>query len=79
MVISMATDDKLNSQSRIDVICHIFSCCTHQEQLCLLKKLPDYLKRDFVGLLPQELAVKIVSYLEPEDVLRNCLLVSMYQ
>lgn len=64
-----------DSDSRVELLCDLFSRCTHREQVVVLEQLPEYLKRDFVSLLPPELVMKILCYLDPMDVL-GCLLVS---
>lgn len=66
---------RLNGPLRVELLCKLFSQCSHQEQVTLMERLPVYLRRDFLSLLPPELVVKILYYLEPSDVF-NCLLVS---
>ena len=72
-------DDPLNalSGSRLtDAVCKLYSLCSHTQQVVLMNELlPLYLKRDFISLLPPEIVVKILSYLEAGDIFR-CLLVS---
>ena len=60
----------------LDVICELFSRCSHGQQVQLMEdRFPRFLKRDFVTLLPPEIVAKILSCLETGDVFR-CLLVS---
>lgn len=68
--------DLLSTINLMDIVCDIFSHCSHTEQVTLLEeRLPLYLKRDFVSILPPEIVIKILSYLETGDIFR-CLLVS---
>ena len=60
----------------VDALCESFSRCSHRQQVQLMEdRLPQFLKRDFLTLLPPEIVVKILGYLETGAVF-NCLLVS---
>ena len=60
----------------VETICELFSKCSLRQQVHLMKdRLPEFLKRDFIALLPPEIVSKILSYLETGSVF-NCLLVS---
>jgi len=50
----------------------LISCCGSQQLWHLQQKLPDFLYRDFIHLLPPELTEKILSYLCPRDLLFSC-------
>ena len=67
--------EELDPSSRIELLCKLFSQCSHHEQVILMERLPVYLRRDFLGLLPSELVTKILCYLRLGDVF-NCLSVS---
>ena len=59
-----------------DIVCNAFSRCSHRQQVRLMDEcLPAYLRRDFLSLLPPELVLKILSYIDLVDLCR-CLLVS---
>ena len=59
-----------------DLVCSVFSRCSHRQQVRLMDEcLPVYLQRDFLSLLPPELVLKILGYVDPVGLCR-CLLVS---
>ncbi len=65
----------LDRSSRVDLMCELFDLCPHREQIEILARLPGFLLRDFIGLLPPELVEKILCYLHGQDVF-TCMLVS---
>ena len=67
--------EELDASSRIELLCRLFSQCSHHEQVILMERLPVYLRRDFLSLLPTELVPKILCYLRLGDVF-SCLSVS---
>ena len=68
--------DSLEESQLVEAVCELFSRCSHRQQVLLMDdRLPIFLKRDFVSLLPPEIVVIILGYLEPRDIFR-CLLVS---
>ncbi len=65
----------LDRPSRVDLLCDLFGHCTHREQVEVLERLPGFLVRDFIILLPPELVQKIICYLSGRDIF-TCMLVS---
>lgn len=72
----MSLLDTVEDIQLVDAVCELFSRCSHRQQVELVEdRLPMFLKRDFVSLLPPEMVVKILSFLEAGDIFK-CLLVS---
>lgn len=71
----MASDDD-DSKNRISAVHEAFRQCNHREQVQLLDELAKYCKRDFLTLLPLEMAEKILSYIPLSCVLGACIRVS---
>ena len=68
--------DDVEDHQLVDLVCELFSHCSHRQQLELLKdRLPRFLKRDFLSLLPPEVVGHVLRFLGVRDVFR-CLLVS---
>ena len=67
----------LDRLSRIELLCDLFSHCTHREQVEILERLPAFLQRDFLSLLPPELVVLILSYFDAKEIFK-CMLVSRH-
>ena len=68
--------DGIEEHQLVDAVCELFSRCSHRQQLELLQdRLPRFLRRDFVSLLPPELVSHLLRFLTVRDVFR-CLLVS---
>ena len=63
---------------RVETIRELFSQCSHQEQLALLKELPKFLCRDFISQLPMEMVSDVLNYLDPVHVISSCMLVSCW-
>lgn len=65
----------LDRRSRVELMCELYGHCTHREQVEILERLPGFLLRDFIALLPPELVEKILCYFEGRDIF-TCMLVS---
>jgi len=63
---------KLEPEQQTLTLNQLISCCGSQQLWHLQQKLPDFLYRDFINLLPPELTEKILSYLSPKDLLFCC-------
>ena len=75
-MMSTSVVDDLGEDQLVELMCELFSRCSHRQQVCLLEdRLPRFLQRDFVSLLPPEIVGHILRFLEARDVFR-CLLVS---
>jgi len=62
----------LSSEEQTLTLNQLISCCGSEQLWHLQQKLPDFLYRDFVSLLPPELTEKILSYLPPSSLLSCC-------
>jgi len=62
----------LTSEEQTLTLNQLISCCGSEQLWHLQQKLPDFLYRDFVSLLPPELTEKILSYLSPSSLLACC-------
>ena len=68
--------DNISDFQLVEAVCKLFSRCSHRQQVQLMdNRLPIFLKRDFLTLLPPELVIRILSFLEEGDIFK-CLLVS---
>lgn len=65
-------------ESRARFILEVFEQCSLAEQLNLLSRLTQCLKRDFLVSLPLETSERILSYLNPTFVVRTCMLVRIF-
>lgn len=71
----MSILDNMDEFQLANVVCELFSRCSHRQQVQLMDdRLPLFLKRDFLTLLPPELVLKILKFLDTGDVFK-CLLV----
>ena len=71
-----AAAEIMGSKGKADVVRQAFLRCSHQEQVELVYEFTDYLKRDFLTLLPPELSEIILSHLPVSCVLGACVQVS---
>jgi len=62
----------LSSEEQTVTLNQLISCCGSEQLWHLQQKLPDFLYRDFVSLLPPELTEKILSYLPASSLLSCC-------
>ena len=62
----------LEPEQQTTTLNQLISCCGSQQLWHLQQKLPDFLYRDFITLLPPELTEKILSFLCPRDLLYCC-------
>lgn len=62
----------LSSEEQTVTLNQLISCCGSEQLWHLQQKLPEFLYRDFVSLLPPELTEKILSYLPPASLLSCC-------
>lgn len=62
----------LSSEEQTLTLNQLIACCGSEQLWHLQHKLPDFLYRDFVQLLPPELTEKILSYLPPVTLLSCC-------
>jgi F-box/WD-40 domain protein 2 len=62
----------LSSDEQTVTLNQLIACCGSEQLWHLQQKLPDFLYRDFVSLLPPELTEKILSYLPPASLLSCC-------
>jgi len=62
----------LEPEQQTDTLNQLISCCGSQQLWHLQQKLPDFLYRDFINLLPPELTEKILSNVSPRDLLYCC-------
>jgi len=62
----------LSSQEQTTTLTELISCCGSDQLWHLQQKLPDFLYRDFIQLLPPEIAEKILTYLCPASLLTSC-------
>ena len=71
----MSIIDSMDELQLTSAVCELFSRCSHRQQVHLMEdRLPLFLKRDFLTLLPPELVLKILTFLETGNVFK-CLLV----
>jgi len=66
------TFSTLSSEQQTTTLNQLIECCGSEQLWHLQHKLPDFLYRDFVQLLPPELTEKILSYLPTKDLLSCC-------
>jgi len=62
----------LSNEEQTLTLNQLIACCGSEQLWHLQHKLPDFLYRDFVQLLPPELTEKILSYLPPTSLLACC-------
>lgn len=58
-------------ESRAGVLLELVKICPYDQQLTFLELLQQYLHKDFIGLLPENLVKKVLSYLSVSDAI-NC-------
>lgn len=66
------TFSSLSCEEQTVTLNQLIAKCGSEQLWHLQHKLPDFLYRDFVSLLPPELTEKILSYLPPADLLSCC-------
>merc|ERR1719228_2787094 len=66
------TFSSLSCEEQTLTLNQLIAKCGSEQLWHLQHKLPDFLYRDFVSLLPPELTEKILSYLPPEGLLACC-------
>jgi len=64
--------ESLNSEEQTLTLNQLISSCGSEQLWHLQHKLPDFLYRDFVSLLPPEITEKILSFLTPDSLLSAC-------
>lgn len=55
---------------RVTALNHIIDLCEPSQVRHVMKVIEPQFQRDFISLLPRELALQVLSYLEPTDLLR---------
>jgi hypothetical protein len=68
----IATFSNLSCEEQTVTLNQLITKCGSQQLWYLQHKLPDFLYRDFVSMLPPELTEKILSYLSPGGLLSCC-------
>jgi len=63
---------RLEPEEQSQTLTRLISRCGSHQLWLLQQKLPDFLYRDFVSLLPPELTEEILSYVSPADLLSCC-------
>jgi len=68
----------LSSVDQTQTLTELLGCCDGQLIWDLQQKLPDFLYRDFIQLLPPEVTEKILRYLSPSTLLTACSVSSLW-
>nr|XP_021193000.2 F-box/WD repeat-containing protein 7 isoform X1 [Helicoverpa armigera]XP_049697132.1 F-box/WD repeat-containing protein 7 isoform X1 [Helicoverpa armigera] len=55
---------------KIQAIDELISCCDPSQVRHMMKAIEPLFQRDFISLLPKELALTVLGYLQPKDLLR---------
>ncbi|KAF9409083.1 hypothetical protein HW555_011445 [Spodoptera exigua] len=55
---------------KIQAIDELISCCDPSQVRHMMKSIEPLFQRDFISLLPKELALTVLGYLQPKDLLR---------
>lgn len=61
----------VSGESRAGVLIELVKACPYEQQLQFLELLQEHLHKDFIGLLPEHLVEKILTYLTVADAI-NC-------
>jgi len=62
----------LTSVQQTKTLNQLITCCGSEQLWHLQQKLPDFLYRDFIQLLPPEITEKILKHLSPATLLKAC-------
>ena len=69
----------LSSDQQTLTLNQLIACCGSEQLWHLQQRLPDFLYRDFVSLLPPELTERIMSLLPARDLLACCLVSRLWR
>lgn len=58
---------KIEKNQAIDAL---INCCGASQVRYMMKTIEPLFQRDFISLLPKELALTVLGYLQPKDLLR---------
>jgi len=64
--------EKLTSRQRLAMLCRLVDLCSPSELYEYSNYVTDMFRRDFISLLPAELVDHVLSYVDPESLLRAC-------
>ena len=64
----------VSGETRPAVLMELVKVCPYEQQLHFLEQLQEYLHKDFIGLLPEQLVKKVLTYLSVGDAI-NCTMV----